>query len=335
MGYTELHRTRLSTGEVLTIGVVDAAEGSNWAEAIKTFLAGKSSWYRWHIEAAFQGTLDDLATLFYVGTVDGTIVTISMLAGSHGAGIYGHVLTDPAWRQRGAAGALHEVLPADWLRRGYRAITLGTDVVGHPRKLYEAIGFRPALPNRGDMIWHAQTGSSGSEPQGEFQVSPLRWGDWGWISFALCAPPVAQESLPRSVLFRVNDVHYVDWPFIAAMRETTVETSMRTRVEVIRVGHQALGWLATMPTRGEGLGGVLIEGYLRPDVRTKDMMMQLSERVLPQDRDRLVAVGTNSTDYRTGWWQMLGLRREGQLLRWWDLGRGRENAIIWASAFGA
>lgn len=334
MGYTELDRTCLSTGEVFAIGVVEAAKDSIWSEAIKTFLAAKSSWYRWHIEAAFKGVLDDLATLFYVGTVDGSIVTIGMLTGSHGAGIYGHVLTDPAWRQRGAAGALHEVLPADWRRRGYRTITLGTDVVGHPRKLYQAIGFRPVLPNRGDMIWHAEVVDSVSDHQREFRVSPLRWGDWGWISVALCAPPVAEESLPRSVLFRVNDVHYVDWPFIAAMRETMVETSMRTRVEVIRVGHQALGWLATMPTRGEGLGGVLIEGYLRPDVRTQDMMMKLSERLVPQDRERLVAVGTNSTDYRMRWWQMLGLRPQGQLLRWWDLGRGRESAIIWASAGG-
>ncbi len=241
--YADLARGKLGSGDQMTVGVV-YPPAPEWAPVLRHLLGHKDPAQRSEIAGELDGALDQLSAAFYVGLVDGVPVTVARVAGGHGAGIWGHVYTVPAWRQRGASGLLHQAAAADMRRRGFDVLTLGTNPLGHARKLYAAIGFRPVAPNSGSMIWRLGQ----DPPAGVPTVGPLRWEDWGWISAAACAPQVPEEVWPRSRLFRVQGPRFVGGPFIEAMLA-------HVPLLVLRRGHRAVGWAS--PTGGEF--------YVRPE----------------------------------------------------------------------
>ena len=330
--YTAMVSTRLSSGEPLQIGVVEPAGDTAWAPRVLATLAHKSAVNRLHLEGAFRGDLDDLETLFYVGTVANEIVTVAMLAGGHGAAVYGHVYTQPVWRRRGAASTLHRVLGDDWRRRGYRVVTLGTDATGHARRLYEGIvGFGPLVAGRGDMIWRdgPEFGDVGPLPSAAAGV--LRWGDWGWVSAACCAPVQPEEELPRSVLFRARSVHCVGWPFIVAMTGGGGGQMAPAEVPVLRRGEAVVGWASVLPDAAQVLGAAALELYLQPGARTEAAADALLS-ALRWPKGMVVHVCTATQDYRSAAMIRHGFVRRKILPGWWDLGRGREDAALWSRA---
>ncbi len=312
--YTELGRGRLDTGEPLDLGVVRAPD-PEWAPRLRTLLGHKPPVYGYHIQRSLAEPLDDLETLFYVGCVGREPVTVSMVAGGHGAGVYGHVYTVPAWRQRGASRALHQALAADVRARGYRVLTLGTDPRGHARRLYASIGFREVLPGSGDMIWQAE----GAAPAGACVAGRLRWEDWGWVSEACCAPPEAEEERPRSLLFRVRVAGHVEATFIEAMRAGV-------EAQVLRAGEAVVAWAALLPAAAEALGAVALEWYARPGFRGE--AAALLDGLRWPDRP-VVCLLSGAPGYRAAGLGAHGFRAAARWPDWWQLGRGPEAATLW------
>src|SRR5206468_980302 len=72
--YRSLGEGRLTSGERLELGVVETPDPS-WSDRIVPFLLHKGGDWNHHIAAALERPLDDLETRFYVGTVDGQLVT--------------------------------------------------------------------------------------------------------------------------------------------------------------------------------------------------------------------------------------------------------------------
>lgn len=363
--FTALGSGRLKTGEEITLGVVEAPDTA-WAGRLTGLLGHKRPVYRFHIESSLQAALDDLQTLYYVGLCDGAPVTVAMVAGAHGAGIYGHVYTVPEWRRRGASGLLHAALAADTRARGYRALTLGTNPEGHARRLYEGIGYRQVLPGRGDMVWRAsggQDGAGGKPPgtrsvgaqaawqgegstpapdgggrgggaqgaaaDGQWHVGPARWGDWGWVSEACCAPPEPGEELPRSVLFRVRDAGHVEATFVEALRSGLP-------LHVLRDGERAVGWAALLDGPAEALGAAVLELYVRPGFRDREAIARLLA-ALSWPRRTVVCACGGAPGYRATALAAHGFAVAATLPAWWDLGReagAREAAILWARRVG-
>src|SRR5687767_8468625 len=103
--YTPLGEARLKTGERLTIGVVECPD-AEWAGRVAPFLGHKRPETREHIGRALAGPLDGLRTFFYVGCVEGRLITEVMVVGARGVGILGHVFTLPEERRKGAYSAL-------------------------------------------------------------------------------------------------------------------------------------------------------------------------------------------------------------------------------------
>ena len=326
--YATLTAQALDTGESIEVGVVEPGGDSDWQPRVEALLADKSPLYRQHVALAFRGGLDDLETLFYVGTVRGEPVTVAMLAGAHGAAIFGHVLTLPRWRRRGAARVLHSALPRDWRRRGYRVVTLGTDPQGHARRLYEGIGFETLAAGRGDMIWRDGPDGGAVAEVGASEVGPLRWGDWGWVSESLCTPPEPGESLPRSPLFHVRQQRYVDWPFIAALCGDGSPRNRRAEVAVLRRGVRAVGWAALLPATEPVLGADALELYLRPGARSPAAAHRLLS-ALPWPERPVLHACTLAEDWRAGALATHGFTIRAVLPAWWDLGRGPEAAQVW------
>jgi GNAT superfamily N-acetyltransferase len=328
--YRELGRGRLSTGETLEVGIVHPCGEVRWRSRLEALLGHKSAINRRHIAATFAGPLDDLETLYYVGSVGGEPVTVAMLAGAHGAAIYGHVFTRPEWRRRGASTVLHRMLTQDWRRRGVRVVTLSTDPQGHARRLYEAVGFRPLGPGEGDMRW--VNGGTLALDSGPRRVSPIRWGDWGWISEALSAEGADDEERPRSTLFRAPTPRYVDWPFLVLMLDTLDGVRPAPAVQVLRQGERAVGWAALLPDAARGFGAVALEFYLHPQVRTPEAADALLTAIAWPATTPVLHACSTPAGYRAEALPRHGFVPLAELPAWWDLGRGREGAIVWARA---
>ena len=246
---------RLTDGEEMRRLVV-AGPDAAWAARLTKLLGHKSPVYFGHIAAALERPLDDLQTLFYVGKVGETPMTVAMVTGAHGAGILGHVYTVPEWRRRGASTGLFGAMEADVRARGYRLLTLGTNPDGHARRIYERMGFRQILPGSGDMQWSVGPPTA---PEGAVSMGPVRWDDWGWMSAAAAAPTVEGEDLPRSRSMGVGGAAHLESGFLAALEQARPLT-------VLRRAGAAVGWLGLSRTDAAVLGAVVaLDFYLRPE----------------------------------------------------------------------
>jgi len=68
--YRALGEGRLSTGEAIELGVVQAPD-ADWADRIAPFLIHKGGDWNYHIRLTLSQPLDGLETRFYVGHVGG------------------------------------------------------------------------------------------------------------------------------------------------------------------------------------------------------------------------------------------------------------------------
>src|SRR5688500_1900224 len=103
--YTPLGSETLKTGERMEIGVVQGPD-PEWLPRVVPFLGHKGPDTRVHIRRSLEEPLDALQTRYYVGCVDGEVISQIMVVGDRGAGILGHVYTDPDHRRKGACAAI-------------------------------------------------------------------------------------------------------------------------------------------------------------------------------------------------------------------------------------
>ena len=99
--YKKLGETTLKSGELMEVGVVTTPD-LDYADELGKFLDHKPDRYKWHIDQCLQKTLDQLETRFYIGKLNGQIISNIMTTESDGIGILGHVFTLPAQRRKGS-----------------------------------------------------------------------------------------------------------------------------------------------------------------------------------------------------------------------------------------
>ena len=176
--YHQLTQTRLKTGEILEVGVVIAPD-DNHAEHIKPFLGHKPGHFKWHIERSVVEPLDALETRFYIGQLNGEIVTNIMTVEHAGIGILGHVFTKPEQRRKGACSAVMGPQMADFRQRQGRALYLGTGYDSAPYHIYKSFGFESVFPESGFMKYYT---NPDFETQyfapDEVSVKAVEWQDW-------------------------------------------------------------------------------------------------------------------------------------------------------------
>ena len=103
--YEKFADVELRTGQSMEVGVVSAPD-AEYAEEVKKFLGHKPETYRWHIDCCVHEVLDLLETRFYIGKVDGHIISNVMITEYDGIGTLGHVFTLSDQRRKGACKAL-------------------------------------------------------------------------------------------------------------------------------------------------------------------------------------------------------------------------------------
>jgi hypothetical protein len=177
--YRVLGEKRLNTGETLEIGVVVAPDAEH-ADQIAPFLSHKPSPYDDHIRRSLRESLDALETCFYVGKLDGTIVTNIMTVEHVGVGILGHVFTTPHHRRKGACDAVMRQQMDDFRRRKGRVLHLGTGFGSPAYHIYRQNGFRSVFPRSGFMRYTADDDALASYFTGhDVSSREVRWSDWG------------------------------------------------------------------------------------------------------------------------------------------------------------
>lgn len=176
--YNKLGETVLKTNERMEVGVVTAPDEPH-AEEVKQFLGHKGGNWEWHIERCVIESLDALETRFYVGKVDGSIITNIMTVEHQGIGILGHVFTMPDQRRKGACKGVMAYQMEDFRQRKGYALYLGTGYNSHPYYIYHSFGFESVFPESGFMKYYVDTDFEERYfAPAPTQTKPVEWHDW-------------------------------------------------------------------------------------------------------------------------------------------------------------
>ena len=176
--YKKLTEARLKTGETMEVDVIIAPDEEH-ADKIKPFLGHKGGGFKWHIERSVVEPLDALETRFYVGKVDGAIITNIMIVEHRHVGILGHVFTTPAQRRKGACKSVMGSQMEDFRQRNGEALYLGTGYNSHPYYIYNSFGFESVYPGSGFMKYSAAEGFDDQYfAVSDVCVKDVEWHDW-------------------------------------------------------------------------------------------------------------------------------------------------------------
>ena len=176
--YDKLGETVLKTGERMEVGVITAPDIPH-AEEMKQFLGHKPGNYKWHIERCVIEVLDALETRFYVGKLDGDVITNIMTVEFEGVGILGHVFTLPKQRRKGACKGVMAYQMEDFRQRTGTALYLGTGYNSHPYYIYHGFGFESVFPESGFMKYHVNADFEARYfTPTPAHPKPVEWHDW-------------------------------------------------------------------------------------------------------------------------------------------------------------
>ncbi len=180
--YQQLAEVTLKSREQMEVGVICAPDEA-FVGQIEPFLGHKGGYWNWHIERCMQEPLDELETRFYIGQIDGQIISNIMTVEHRGVGILGHVFTSPDHRRKGACKGLMLHQMEDFRRRGGRALYLGTGYDSHAYHIYASFGFQSVMSHSGFMRYWVEPDFEGHYfQQAEVHVKPVEWHDWGKIT---------------------------------------------------------------------------------------------------------------------------------------------------------
>jgi len=196
--YRKLALETLKSGEVMEVGCVETPD-AQWGERVEGALAHKPPIWLYHIHKAVLGETDDLEHHFYIGHLQGDIVTGVMTVEHRRVGILGHVYTDPKHRRKGAYTLLMRHQMDDFRARGGGLLLLGTGYQSPPFRIYESFSFRGIVAESGYMRYATEENFEETYyAPGEVAVRPVRWEDWPGAN---CLTSQPGEDLLRTVAY--------------------------------------------------------------------------------------------------------------------------------------
>jgi hypothetical protein len=244
--YSKLDEAKLHSGECLEVGVVVGPD-PEWLPRLAPFLGHKPDQYRDHIRRALVGPLEELDTRFYVGLVNGRLISQIMVVGDRQAGIVGHVFTLPEERRKGACRAIMARQMDDIRRVGYRALGLDTGFETPPYWIYHSFGFRGVAPGNGCMRWFASAEAEAElYAAGATHTREGRWSDWGHVHLLSLRPLLPDEELPRSLTLGIKTQSSAEGPFLAFQLRREREPSAQALALVSKRG-ATVGWATLAP----------------------------------------------------------------------------------------
>ena len=237
--YNKLGEAVLKTNERMEVGVITAPDERH-AEEVKQFLGHKGGNWEWHIERCVIESLDALETRFYVGKVDGSIITNIMTVEHQGIGILGHVFTMPDQRRKGACKGVMAYQMEDFRQRKGRALYLGTGYDSHPYYIYHGFGFESVFPKSGFMNYYVDADFEeryfASAPT---QPKPVEWHDWPKVT--ALSGIVNGEAL-RSLIWNVYGPTNMEGGFLSFKHDLETENVYEDAKLLITSDGAIVGW---------------------------------------------------------------------------------------------
>ena len=237
--YNQLGEVVLKTEERMEVGVITAPDES-YAEEVKQFLGHKGGSYKWHIERCVTEVLDALETRFYVGKVEGRVITNIMTVEYEGIGILGHVFTLPRQRRKGACKGVMTYQMEDFRQRAGGALYLGTGYNSHPYYIYHSFGFESVFPESGFMKYQV----NGDFEERYFAPAPahpkpVEWHDWPKVT-ALSA--ILGWDTLRSLAWRVYGPTNLEGGFLDFKHALETEDVYDAAQLLTSSGGAIVGW---------------------------------------------------------------------------------------------
>ena len=238
--YHKLGEAVLKTDEQMEIGVITAPDEPHAVE-IQQFLGHKPGNYKWHIERCVTEKLDALETRFYVGKVDGSIITNIMTVEYQGIGILGHVFTMPEQRRKGACKGVMAYQMADFRwRKGY-ALYLGTGYNSHPYHIYHSFGFESVFPESGFMKYYVDAEFEEEYfASGRAYLKPVEWHDWAKVT-ALSG--CVDGDILRSLIWNVYGPTNMEGGFLNFKRDLETADVYHDAQLMVTSDDAIVGWL--------------------------------------------------------------------------------------------
>lgn len=237
--YNKLGEVKLKTEEGMEVGVITAPDASH-AEEIKQFLGHKPGNYKWHIERCVAEVLGALETRFYVGKLDGTVISNIMTVEYEGIGILGHVFTLPEQRRKGAAKGVMAYQMEDFRQRTGTALYLGTGYNSPPYYIYHRFGFESVFPESGFMKYHVNEDFE----ERYFAPAPahpksVEWHDWPKVT--ALSGIVGWDTL-RSLKWAVYGPTNMEGGFLSFKHDLESENAYEDAKLLISTKGAIVGW---------------------------------------------------------------------------------------------
>ncbi len=237
--YNKLGEAVLKTNERMEVGVITAPDERH-AEEVKQFLGHKGGNWEWHIERCVIESLDALETRFYVGKVDGSIITNIMTVEHQGIGILGHVFTMLDQRRNGACKGVMAYQMEDFRQRKGRALYLGTGYDSHPYYIYHGFGFESVFPKSGFMNYYVDADFEERYfAPAPTQPKPVEWHDWPKVT--ALSGIVNGEAL-RSLIWNVYGPTNMEGGFLSFKHDLETENVYEDAKLLITSDGAIVGW---------------------------------------------------------------------------------------------
>ncbi len=237
--YDKLGEVLLKTEERMEVGVITAPDALH-AEEMQQFLGHKPGNYKWHIERCVTEVLDALETRFYVGKLDGNVITNIMTVEYEGIGILGHVFTLPQQRRKGAAKGVMAYQMEDFRQRTGSALYLGTGYNSHPYYIYHSFGFESVYPESGFMKY--QVNEDFEEryfAPAHAHPKPVEWHDWPKVT--ALSGIVGWDAL-RSLAWNVYGPTNLEGGFLSFKHDLETEDTYADAKLLRSSGGAIVGW---------------------------------------------------------------------------------------------
>jgi len=176
---SETRNLTLRSGEPVEASIVRAPD-RDWADRLVRMLSHKGDPWNWQ-NSELLTSETGLDARFFVLHRQGSPFANIMLVDAAGAGILGHVWTEPRDRRSGASSMLMELVLEDFRARGGQALFLATDYEGPAWNYYRRWGFEPVERGSGYMArYETNAGEFDATWFGASQarVEPLDWPHW-------------------------------------------------------------------------------------------------------------------------------------------------------------
>ncbi len=225
--YTKLSDVKLKTDETMQIGLVLAPD-EEYADRMMDVLNHKGEPWLSHVEKALKGEITDLETRFYIGQLDGQVISNVMTVEFNRTGILGHVFTRPEHRRKWACTLIMDQQMEDFKRRGGGILLLGTGYDSPAYWIYHSHGFRSVTEGSGFMRFSTESDFEASHfAAGDVRVVDVEWKHWPLMNVLTSVPG---DEVLRSLSFNLYGIGNFEGGFLYFIQSLERNESRRAKL---------------------------------------------------------------------------------------------------------